>query len=484
MWRMALDDLNSNLFKPLASRNAPFYTCAIEAIYQKVALDALSDDCTPSEAREIIRNVLATSDLSLDQFDDTPDELAFDEIKDKGTRIYAALVSYGWVVELDDVGYRRIIYMPSEVMRLWASLLQLQKPKAKAVFRSTYVGVNHKLSEIVRQPNINADLLESAVIDAQCFIDELHGITGGIREMAHDLQNKKRNSEIYSVYFDELIGNFFRPYDEASSQAHPKTFQRSISQSITKLLRNDNQEIAVVAKKLGLEKSGEKGFRLSQEDMEQEVSNHLHKIYDIFERAPSLINKIATYRRSITKRVKEAMIYNANAPVMFGKDIAEAVASIERGSSNYELPAPLLIDNYITSENLYKARVPDLPAEATKIRVSKTDYEKLAIDRLHNEAIDRRTRDPYRLVAYIESAMGVKQSITSDELPVQSLEDLIAYEQTRELINNAPQKKTPFYPITELYDVKIVEGITQNNYLSSPRISITRKQQVVNYYAD
>lgn len=477
---MALSDINSNLFKPLASRNAPFYTRAIEAIYNKVALDALSDECTPKEARELIKNALVADDLALELFEDSPDELVFDEIKDKGDQIYAALRSFGWIVEIDDIGYRRIIYMPLEAMRLCASLLKLQAPRDYINLRSTYVGVNHSLSMVVSSPSIYADMLEKAADDAKNFIDELHSITGGIRELAHDLQNQRRNSEIFSVYFEDLIGDLFKRYDEASAEHHPRAFHRKINQNIAKLLRNDNKEIEVIARQLRRENLGDK--HKSPADLEALVADQLHQIREIFERAPQLIDRIAKYRRSVTKRVKEAMIYSASAPVMFGRDIADVLSAIDAKPHASELPATVLGVNYIAPERLYRPAVREPAPESTKVRVSKINYKDLALTHLYNEALERRVRDPIRLIAYIEGAMQESGgSITSDQLPLITVDDLIAYEQTRELINGAPTEGTPFHPLNDMYDVRFIDGVTENEYLISPKISITRKLKAVHH---
>lgn len=471
---MALSDINSNLFKPLASRNAPFYTRAIEAIYKRVAETAFEVECTPKEAREIIRNTLATSDLALDLFESSSEELIFEDIKDKGGQIYDALKSFGWFVEIDDVGYRRIIFMPLEAMRLCASLLKLQKPREHVNFRSTYEGVSHALGLVASSPNEQADMLEKAAIDAQSFIYELHSITGGIRESANDLQNKRSNAEIYSVFFEDMIGDLFRRYDEANAKNNPRVIHRKINRSITRLLINEKNEIAIIAKQLGRISSKDKAK--SQEELENEVKDQLHQIYDIFKKAPELIERIAKYRSSVTKRVKEAMIYSATAPVMLGRDISDVIAAIDAEPFIETLPSSISIVGYISPERLYKPKSAPVAAVANQVRERQIDYKELAKTHLFNEALKRRARDPYRLIAYIESAMKEwGNTIISDQLPIHTIDDLIAYEQTRELINRAPTTGTPFYPLNDMYDVRFIDGTTENEYLVSPRISITRK---------
>ena len=120
---MIFDGLSPELFRPLASKNARLYYASLQALYRRLIDNQVAgDECTPKEARQTIRS-------GIFEYCDEPAwaEEAEDEetpAPDLANRIYRKLRDSGWLLEIDDIGYRKITsfaYLPAQLLTAIAS---------------------------------------------------------------------------------------------------------------------------------------------------------------------------------------------------------------------------------------------------------------------------------------------------------------------------------------------------------------------------
>lgn len=151
----SFSSLSHELFKPLASRNAPLYKLALESLHGRLITNLeFEDECTPKEAKETIRVGLLNCAHNKEWQEDALDVDVVSEA-DVATRIYNRLRDSGWVLEMDDIGYRRICSFSQNGGKLLTALLSLGQQTSFDI-GSVCQGVYTSLQAIHDNPKDNA----------------------------------------------------------------------------------------------------------------------------------------------------------------------------------------------------------------------------------------------------------------------------------------------------------------------------------------
>ncbi|PAR34269.1 hypothetical protein CGT98_18455, partial [Vibrio metoecus] len=210
----------------------------------------------------------------------------------------------------------------------------------------------------------------------------------------------------------------------------------------------------------------------------QLVINDLNEIFRVFSGIPRLMDIIERYRSVTIRRTREAMQYSFQAVPEIGRKIetvTKALANFPLCESSMFLPAPVVHEEYVAGYRLTSPRKPKPEAQPTKQIIKTVNNWDIAYGRVYDEYLTRRTDQPQRLEDYILRELGDKSSITTCEMSIDGLEDLLAFLQLRELLHNSVPIDSPFEQLSKTYKVSRVEGVTTDNeYITAPSLRVER----------
>ena len=178
----------------------------------------------------------------------------------------------------------------------------------------------------------------------------------------------------------------------------------------------------------------------------------------------------------MTKRTREAMQYALTVTPELGKKLDNLIDGVARLPEDSTIPSNQLTEFFITDSRLYQPRTLQEPAEPTQVQKQQPNIEDIARSRAVDAYIKRRAPSPRRILHLIEKALGDKQRITSDEIEVNNLDDLIAFLQLRELLHDAVPPGSPFSQLVKIYKCKPVQNqYTENSFIVAPKMLMERR---------
>ena len=462
--------LNHELFKPLASSNAPLYKLALEVLYQRLIVShEFEDECTPSEARETIRIGLLNSAYNNEWQEDVLDADSVLE-SDLSTRIYRRLRDTGWLLEMDDIGYRRICSFSQTGGKLLSALLSVGQ-RERFDIGSVCQGVYTNLQAIHDTPQENAANIRFCATTATTFYQEVTTLSATTRELAYLILNDSDNRSRMATFFNHFMKEVFeQDYAALHSKDNPYRYRNEII-TLVDIISISQPRLRALVDGLLLQVpdlSREAALARLQEDLAtiRKVFSHIHKIIDGMEK----------YRRSMVRRINESVRYSYRATADIGQRISQLVTGLSQCDDSL-YPAFTIGDHYLCAERLFEPRRQSEAAVASSVTIAPVPVAQIALDRAVDAYLRRRSVNAKRLQDYIEQAMQTQLRITTDDLPIDKLDDLLAFLELRSLINYSSHKNCPYRHFLKIFRVDVIaKETTTNPYLTAPKLSISRKE--------
>ncbi len=472
---MFLDHINTRLFSPLASPNARAYGMGLWALYNRLVIGQLDgDECTPKEARAIIRRELIMHNQNIDWSEDNSLDTSLppDNESDDASRIYRYLRDCGWLMEMDDIGYRRVTYFPQIASRLLSALHSISGVRT-ATIGATCQGVYTALLSAQKSPIENASQIEFAAKASRDFYAELSNIAASSREVLHQMSIEKAGPGLFHLFFKDFMQDIMLgDYSTIKTQSHPYRYRAATLGVVVDILRNSTTMEALV------EATARASQNSDRNAVHDDLSKDLNDIYRIFEGIDNLMVRIEQYRSTMTRRTREAMQYAYQAIPDIGKRLGTIVKHLSQrdDSDDLLLCTPFINDTYLAPQRTYTPKKKAQPAEETSILKATPPIEDIARSRAYDNYLHRRADNPGRIIDYVERHMGSQASITTSDLSIESLDDFLAYMQLRDLLHDAVPKNSTYFPLLRYYRVSVVPNkFTINDYLTAPELCITRR---------
>jgi hypothetical protein len=461
--------LSPGLFKPLASnKNAQVYVACIWSLYDRLVRHQHSlDECTPKEAREIIRRALVQHNLQLD-----PEETAGNVLQgevDDTHRIFIYLREAGWLHEQATVGYKRICYIPQVPSQLVAALDSIKEGRIDEV-GATCKGVYLQLVAAIQNPRENASQIAIARSMGINFLNALSAMQGQLRDLMYQVTEHETGLTIIKLFFEDFLkGILLKGYSHLKNSNHPYRYREITIQKSVQIL-TDDALMDSLTRSLCTEDQ-----QTSAIDVRKKLESDLNTIIETFENIDRLLSRIDDYRRSLTTRTRETIEYMRSA--LPGLD-QRLIDLIEKASSIPESAQLISPSEQYTALSEYRLRHPSPPQaepQATELEMPDRNPYKLAENMAIREYLERRRENPSRVHAFIERHFNDKTQITSDDLVIETIDDMLAFIQIRRLLHNAVPPKSRYHKLAQLFRVTPMTGeYTENEYLSSPKLKIER----------
>lgn len=466
----SFSSLSHELFKPLASSNAALYKLALESLHSRlIASHEFEDECTPAEAKDAIRIGLLNSAYNNEWQEDILDADVILET-DLSTRIYNRLRDTGWILEIDEYGYRRICSFSQSAGKLLSALLSLGQQTSFDI-GSVCQGVYTNLQAIHDDPKDNVANVRFCAATADKFDQEVRTLSATTREISYLILNETDNRTRMATFFNNFMKEVFeQDYSALHSKGNPYRYRNEII-TLVDVISVSSYRLDALADGLLLQYpdiSRDAALARLRQDLDtiRRVFTHIHKLIEGMER----------YRRSMTRRMNEAVRYSYRATADIGKRISGLVEEVSQSDINI-YPAFIVEDNYLCANRLFEPRQKGETAEATLVSLAPPPIEQIALDRALDAYLRRRSVNARRLHRYIDQAMRSRVRITTDDLPINNLDDLLAFLELRSLINYVSHSNCPYYKFLKCYRVNLIPGEqTVNTYMTAPKLSISLKE--------
>lgn len=465
---MFLDHINTDLFRPLVSKNSHLYSIGIWAIYESLTNHYIEGECTTKQARQVIHNALSSKNQNLTWIQEEDEEIL--DQTNMAIQIYSVLKKTGWIVEMDDVGYRRIVYIPQQSSRLLQAIKSVSDKRSYSI-EATFQGIYGALLLVQNKPLEYCAQVTFAAKVTRDLNDEIKAIAASVREVTHKMREQSISTNLFQTFFDEFLIECLGGFDRIKIKSHPNRYRNDTIEIVTKLL-DDDEKLDQISKQVCKENN-----HSNYEIQKQQIKDDLYEIIKIFNNIPRLMDIIEQYRGMTLQRTRDAMTYSFEAVPEIGRKIETIIKKLSKSqldTSNL-LPSPVIHEEYVASCRLSNQRKPKPDAQPIKQQKKNINKWDIAYSRVYDDYLARRTPQPERLEKYILKALGDKASVTTCDMSINCLDDLLAFLQLRELLYNSVPIDSPFEQLSKTFKVTPVVGvITDNKYITAPSLKIER----------
>ncbi len=469
---MFLSGIDSNLFRPLVSPNAEAYGLGLYALYQRLIVNQLDgDECTPKEARRVIHFELINRAERLKWQDNDQEQALSQEEPDDASRIYRYLRECGWILEMDDVGYRRIACFPQIASQLLTALAKLGDREGIEI-GAVCQGVFSALRDLQADPLNNSSQLQFAAKSSRDFIAEVRSISASTREIAYRMQHSKTGAGRFDLFFKEFMQKvMLRDFYSISTSDNPYRFRTDILSLVARMRYDEGALTNIVT---GIASTNDIS---DSSNLREQVCRNLDDITRVFEGIDGLMNRINQYRSVMTKRTRESMRYALQALPEMGRNINRIVQAMSTQGADLDYPSPFETEAYLAPQRGFTPRNAKPEVTALDIKPAAIPYREIALSRVYDLHLQRRADNPARLTDFIEKQLGDSEQVTTSAMTITDLEDLMAYMQLRDLMHDGLPKNHPYQVLLTQYKVAPIPGETTTNaFIESPALLIERRR--------
>lgn len=460
--------LPERVFSPLASTNKHLYWGVLSKLYN----DFFAEDVVLVGLGTPKQEILESIDrymMELPQYINEQDETTGSVMEQKqlNYRVYYYLVKTGWL-SVEQENYADYIVLEPMVAQLLAYLTDI------AVQDPVYFGgkVQSIYNDVVRayeQPEDQALAFNLTAKSARDFARSLNAIVIRIRDINGGITGETSTKDALKSFFDDFVsGILIADYKNLKTVNHPFRYRFNILEKAQSIHLDDELRARFIV-----------GYA-TQMDIEEEAAElrfekDIATIISVFSNVERQLQRIDDIKYKLESRMNNMVRFMEKSAGDITLDIEALISTLSSGDA-HKIRVPILPGELMSEERLYKPRAESSPAKATVLARTPTPYSLIAEERLSREARHRRNVTSNTLIKYTERHMMVARAISSDQLTIHSVEDYCAFVTLTHISLN-PEHFTREWPeFLKRYDAKTSPTVmTENDYLSTPQIIITRK---------
>ncbi len=457
------------LFSPLCGPNRHIYARLILDLYP-LFFDQLHADVFPSRdtVRAEIEELLARLALHwIDEGGETADEAGASEFL-LALRAYHRLREAGWLEEEVD-GYRLRVSVPPAVATLWSALVEVARPE-QVFYGGMVLSIYNNVQRALEDPRAQALAFRQAVREAQRFRQHLNAMIYGLKGLLGTLSDLEDHRLVLGRFFDDFVERFLvADYKRLKTRNNPFRFRQQILQAVRELEFDVERRQALVDGYL------EQAGLTDGEAAWQELNRDIQLLRGIFEQVDEHLLRIDRYRARVERRVADTVRYlDRSQPGMASRlagllrRSAHAVEHLPDENDGLAL-IPLADPLPLSAHGLRPPTAHRRPPDPRPLRSRAIDPDVLARQQALRAYMDRRRLDPARIRNYLETQFGDGDRIAAEDLPIETVEDFIAFTHLRHI---------PYLPgaasLRRRYRVERSDGWVENALLRCPRFVVHR----------
>lgn len=461
--------LPPDLFRPLAASNGRRYWNLLCRL-----IEEMWGDGGRSPGEEAPKSVVVRKIETLLAADDPWEEELETPIAIRAHDIVRFLVDSGWLSQRRR-GVAEMLTLRPVIAQFHTVLCDFARHEPEFL-GSKVRSIYFNLRAVVDGEASGDQYAEAAKQAKQCMA---HIANTGCRaqDLMDDLMKRTSARDFVRGFFEEYVEKvFIADYSELRTKDHPLQHRSQILAMTLQLQHDEPQREALIAwyreKKTG-------GDRFRAEYLYERDTRLLMRLKDVDGQLQRLDEEI----RDANQRAISFIEYKMRAPKQLDKLLARALQATERLEEGHvALPAASGF-RHAGPELLAKPRTAARPAMATAVEKRPPTLQELAMEQLRKRMADNRLVDRVKLANYVVRHLGTRTDMTSDELSIESINDLCCYQRLLLIAAHdacPPLQRRSDPQLQMLKGVRIgflPEGMTCNAYLQHPRFHIQRERK-------
>ena len=458
------------LFSPLTGQNRHIYAHLIMELHA-LFFEQAHGDVFPSYntvRAEIEEQLLRFQFQWQDENEDAPDAQGNTD-SGRATQAYQRLQKAGWLEE-EQEAYEKSVTVPPAVAVVWNALLEIARP-TQVVYGGMVLSIYNNLNSVFEHPEAQALAFRQAVNDAKRFRQHLTSMVYALKGVLAFIAGLEDQRQALQHFFEHFVGRILvQDYNKLKTQNNPFRFRLQILEKIRELEFDTDLQQRILNGYL--EQTG----LTDRDTVWEELLKDTRLLRRIFEEVEEHLDRIDRYRAKVERRVADIVRYldrsqpgMANHVAGLLQDLGEALRDLSDDDDTLvclpiAAPQPLSIHSLQTPRALRK------PAEPRPLKNRIIDPAVLERQKKLREYMNRRRIDPKRIVAYLEQHLGNADYIAAEHLPIQSVEDFIAFTHIRYLAYLPGAHR-----LQRAYRIERSGNTVDNEFLSCPGFTIYRR---------
>lgn len=390
----------------------------------------------------------------------------------QANQLLTRLVDTGWLCE-ERVGLRNFISMRPSVARFFDLLQQFTHEKPQLLGGNVLM-IYNQLKGVKQDPKGQAVGFVSAAQLCVQLISSLSSTTLRVRDLMKELTNEEATPVFVRRFFSEHISELYvRDYRQLRTENHPLRLRYEILELVSDVTQDETSRSALLRSYAELpgarpgeeEESLDRDVRRFRQLLE--VEKFLDRMDNVIDAATQRAIAYLGYRLKATERIEEVL-----------SDTIQAINKTE--AAGLLLEGKLISPDPLMSEERLRMPVPP-PQKPTRTALIKREMtvQERATRLLRKAMLKHREASPATMKRYVEAHIRPGESIEASDMPLEKVEDAVAYLAMLRLAGITTRHPTSIARNPLLhnlgFEVVLLEGDRfDGEYFNTPNFRITR----------
>lgn len=450
--------LHPDLFRLLCGPNAFLYADLLEYLDTE-AIGPTSGILSRKAVVGMIADFLAqrgtTAELEADGLD-----LREEDRKGPDTRhhvAYARLVQTGWLIETRD-RYRVVVDFDPHARMLLQALTELRSGRTRS-YGGAVLQVCTLIESAIGDPELRSENLREAMRSTRTFMNDLRRISGALRKAERLIMSKTDATGLFGSFFTDFVERFvIADWKRLNTEHNPFRFRNRV-RGLCQDTLDDRPLFDALSAAYQRDGRGE-----DLEEARRIVDSEVRTILRIFNSIDGYLDLIDEAKQRIEQRILNTARFMDRLDGAAATRIAAALKVLgddpTRSDDEIDVqPGLIRFTLPIGGAHLFQSARRKAPIPPQTIRRKRPDPAHLALQRAIWEHQARITMTPDKLAAFAEKALAGRDSAIGSLIPIDGLDDFLAFERLREIAAFADGV------LADRYQVDILPGIIDNQWI-------------------
>lgn len=423
--------LPDKIFTPLASTNRRRYWSVLCAVYKyKFGPDAPIQPIYGyliSDIHRFIENHIKYDEAWEDEGDDNSET----PLNVRANSIFNRLSDAGWF-SVEKHIMDKVVTMRPSVGQFLNALINFAENGP--VFVSGKIRSIANLIEQLEVSKATGDSLREAAEQSRNLIQHIQNTSMNVRELIDSLNPTIPTSQYVRSFFQDYIEQYFiGDYKDLKTQDHPLTKRRQIIEAIESISTNTEQHSALM---------DWYSQHLTKGNYEQAavlLDRDFSRIREL-NRIEDFLNRLDEELRRANRKALAVLTYKIKSKRPLDDVIELAIKNMISFNTN-NIQTSFSSGQLMSGARLYEPRLNIEKKKPEPLRKKMVSFREIAISRLSQKARESRSVSAIKLTNYVDKNLSDKEFVVNDELLIQSIEDIRAY-QTLQVISMAESTKS------------------------------------------
>jgi hypothetical protein len=373
-----------------------------------------------------------------------------DILLERAHHIYSRLLATGWLEE-ESYGLRVTVDMSPAALMLAERLHHIENGLT-TTFGGVVITIRNALNAVISDPDGSAAGLNKAAETAVRFSRELRAVLSSLRTIEKNIMESRSLKAKLTTFFEDFIGQLvLKDFDSIYRTNHPYRFKGAILGGIERIADDDILRGHIADGYEAGQISGNHRTAIDQ------LNADLQTIENVFTHIDLTYERINAFRIRLEARLRNTVKYAEQGDQRFSHRLTALVARLDdiaarhsdendahlataskvqkatdETTAHLRAPAPMPPSMVLYASHLMaKSRKPKPPVVAEAIRKPEKDP---AVDayRVWMRRYNAMFQVDARMVThYVNRHMDNKAEITGSQLPIETVDDFLAFEQLR-----------------------------------------------------